>query len=56
MIRIQAWHDNFHPGILDLGLLVQTDKLKGILKLYTEQILFQVLFGQYIETSRDKDG
>ena len=35
MIQIQACQDNFHPGKLDLGLLVWTDKLKGILKLYT---------------------
>ena len=35
MIQIQAWQVDFHQGKLDLGLLVRTDKLKGILKLYT---------------------
>ena len=35
MIEIQAWQVDFHPGKLDLGLLMWTDKLKGILKLYT---------------------
>ena len=35
MIQISAWQVDFHWGRLDLGLLIQTDKLKGILKLYT---------------------
>ena len=35
MIQIKAWQVDFHPGKLDLGLLIWTDKLKGILKLYT---------------------
>ena len=35
MIQIQAWQVDFHQGKLDLGLLIRTDKLKGILKLYT---------------------
>ena len=36
MIQIQVWQVDFHQGgKLDLGLLVRTDKLKGILKLYT---------------------
>ena len=35
MIEIQAWQIDFHSGKLDLGLLIWTDKLKGILKLYT---------------------
>ena len=35
MIWIQAWQVDFLPGKLNLGLLVQMDKLKGILKLYT---------------------
>ena len=41
MIQIYAWQVNFHPGKLDLGLLVRTDKLdklKGILKLYTAKV------------------
>ena len=35
MIQIHAWQVDFHLGKLDLGLLIQMDKLKGILKLYT---------------------
>ena len=35
MIHIQAWQVDFHLGKLDLGLLVRTDKTKGIPKLYT---------------------
>ena len=34
---IQAWQVNFHPGKLDLGLLVRTDKLKGIFKLHADK-------------------
>ena len=40
MIQIQAWQIYFHLGKLDLGLLVQTDKLKDIPKLYTADIVF----------------
>ena len=39
MIQIQAWQVDFHLGKLDLGLLIQTDMLKGILKLYTELMI-----------------
>ena len=35
MIQIKAWQVDFHPGKLDLGLLIWMDQLKGILKLYT---------------------
>ena len=35
MIEIQAWQVDFDRDKLDLELLVWTDKLKGILKLYT---------------------
>ena len=35
MNQIQAWQVDFHLGQLDLGLLDKTEKLKGILKLYT---------------------
>ena len=35
MIQIQAGQVDFHLGKLDLGLRIQMDKLKGILKLYT---------------------
>ena len=35
MIQVLAWQVDFHSGKLDLGLLVPTDTLKGILKLYT---------------------
>ena len=31
MIQIQAWKVDFHPGKLNLGLLIRTDKLKRIL-------------------------
>ena len=34
MIQVQAWQVDYHQGKLDLGLLLRTDKLKGILKLY----------------------
>ena len=35
MIQIQSWQVYSHLSKLDLGLLIQIDKLKGILKSYT---------------------
>ena len=43
MIQIQAWQVDFHPGKLDLGLLIWMDKLKGILKLHCTGLYFSYL-------------
>ena len=45
MIQIQAWQVDSHLGKLDLGLLVRTDKLKGILKLYTSNSQVSLVWG-----------
>ena len=42
MIQIHAWQVNFQRDKLDLGLLVRMDKLKGILKLYTEYLWYKL--------------
>ena len=40
MVQIQAWQAHFHPGKLDIKLLLQIDKCKEILKLYTSLVVF----------------
>ena len=39
MTQIKALQVNFHPGKLDLGLLVWTDKLKGIFNLSSAYLI-----------------